>query len=145
MSTAEHTTFSRDDHGNVTITNPYDDCRFQLMQLRSALGIEIRTGLRNSRGSVLAFLATHSVDSEGGQPISSKRTKVGAYEDLDRVCVEQGLDPKPLPASVKGSLAHKASVKALAAHERHLARERAKEAARNPFSGAAFLASIPKV
>lgn len=129
----DQTTFTQDDHGNVMITNPYADCRFQLMQLRSALSIEIRTGMHMSRGSVLAFLWSHSVDSEGGEPITRKRTKVGAYEDLDAVCVTQGLAPKPLPASVKGSKAYKLAAREVAKAERAIARERAQQAGDNPF------------
>ena len=80
----------------MMIDNPYADCRFQLLQLRSGLGLEIKTGMRlSNRGSILTFLQTHSV-SENGEPISTKRTKKGAYLDLDKACVANGLESRPL-------------------------------------------------
>ena len=80
----------------MIIDHPYADCRFQLLQLRSGLSLEIHTGMRlSNRGSILKFLQTHSV-TEDGTPITDKRTKRAAYADVDRACVANGLASRPL-------------------------------------------------
>ena len=80
----------------MMIDSPYADCRFQLLQLRSGLKFEINSGMKlTRRGSILTFLQTHSV-TDDGEPITVKRTKRGAYPDLDAACVANGLDSLPL-------------------------------------------------
>lgn len=107
---SEHTSFTATESGDLIITNPYADCRFQLLQIRSALGIEIRTGMKMSRGgSALQWLRTHGVEDG---PITRKATKIGAYEDLDDLMVRLlGVESRPLPVTIKGSRAAKGAAK----------------------------------
>lgn len=55
---------------------------YNLIQCRSALKLQIRTGLKHSRGSVLAHCQR--------QGWTQKRTMKGAFADLNRLAVEAG-------------------------------------------------------
>jgi hypothetical protein len=63
---------------------------YRLLSLRSMLSIEIVTGLKHSRGSVLAAAQR--------QGLTAKRTKRGAYADIDALVVAKGGRTRPLPA-----------------------------------------------
>jgi hypothetical protein len=56
----------------------------QLMTSRSALGLEIRTGLRHSRGSLIPALRSAGITK------ASNRDKVRAWKDLDAWIVAHG-------------------------------------------------------
>jgi len=61
----------------------------RLLTLRSGLGLEIKTGMKLTRGrSPLAIIQ--------GMGITNKRTKKGAYADLDAHIVSLGGQPRPL-------------------------------------------------
>lgn len=64
-----------------------------LLSFRALLAIEIRTGLKHSRGSVLAAARR--------QGLTTQRTKAGAYADINALIVSKGGPDRPLEARVK--------------------------------------------
>jgi hypothetical protein len=67
----------------VMITGAENIAMVRLLAIRSGLGLEIRTGMKMSRGySPLAIL-----QREG---ITTKKTKRGAWKDLDAYIVANG-------------------------------------------------------
>lgn len=75
--------------GGTMITGAKDIAFVRLLSIRSGLGLEIRTGMKMSRSySPLSIL-----QREG---ITNKRTKRGAYADLDKHIVSLGGESKPL-------------------------------------------------
>ena len=75
----------------IIIDTPEGIAMFQLLQLRSALKLEIRTGMKlSNRGSVLATAQRRG--------LTTKRTKRGAYADIDAAVVAAGGESVPLPA-----------------------------------------------
>jgi hypothetical protein len=56
---------------------------FYWLRLRAALGLEIKTGMKYSKGSILTHL------HEKG--ITNARTKKQAWLDLNAYCMSQGL------------------------------------------------------
>jgi hypothetical protein len=75
------------DNGFVLDT-PDQIAMWRLMSFRSMLQIEIKTGLRHSRGSVLKAAQQ--------QGLTDKRTKIGAYKDIDALIVTAGGKSRPL-------------------------------------------------
>jgi hypothetical protein len=76
--------------GGHMITGERDIAVVRLLALRSALGLEIRTGMqRSSRGRSTLTI----VQSMG---ITNKRTKKGAYQDLNAHIVANGGPDRPL-------------------------------------------------
>jgi hypothetical protein len=72
----------------TTVTGP-DILSLRWMTIRRGLKLEIETGMKMTRGrNMLAIVQ--------GAGITTKRTKRGAYEDLDRWMVAQGFDSVPL-------------------------------------------------
>jgi len=70
------------------VTGP-DIERFRWMTVRRGLKLEIETGMKLSRNANVL-----RVVQQAG--ITTKRTKRGAYADLDAWMVEQGFDSVPL-------------------------------------------------
>ena len=62
---------------------------FHLMQVRGALGLEIKTGMKFSNRGSLITLANQC-------GYSDKRTKKGVYTDLDALITAHGGTPRPL-------------------------------------------------
>lgn len=63
---------------------------FHVMQLRSALGLEIKTGMKfSNRGSLIATAKRCGY--------TSKQTKRGVYIDLNDLIVANGGQDRPLP------------------------------------------------
>lgn len=75
--------------GTIDMTIADNRQMFHLLQCRSALKIEITTGMKMSRGSVLALCNRLGY--------SEKRTKRGAYADLNAKIVALGGQDRPLP------------------------------------------------
>lgn len=73
----------------VDMTNRQTREMVHLLQCRSMLKIEIMTGMSHSRGSVLVLCQRMNW--------TKKRTKRGAYADLDALIVERGGESRPLP------------------------------------------------
>jgi hypothetical protein len=74
---------SENTEGAIVITGAEQIAMARLLAIRSGLGLEIRTGMKmSSRYSPLAIL-----QREG---ITSKRTKKGAWKDLDAYIVAHG-------------------------------------------------------
>jgi hypothetical protein len=65
------------------------------LRLRGALSIEVKTGMKNSRGSTMNYIRSlHYQDKNGNEvPISTKRTKRGVLRDLENFMISQmGMD-----------------------------------------------------
>ena len=58
------------------------DTMTHLLQVRAALGIEIRTGMGHSKGSILALCQRLGY--------TDKRTKKGAWKDVDALITANG-------------------------------------------------------
>lgn len=86
---------SQDQGQGFSLTTPDQIAMFQLLRCRSGLAIEIHTGMKCSQGSMLSYLQRMTV-REDGEPITTKRTKRGAYKDLNALCVELGANDLPL-------------------------------------------------
>ena len=61
---------------------------FQLLRVRSALSIEVKTGMKLSRGSVMKLAKSYCG--------SRKNTKKGVYADYNAYLVSLGFEDKPL-------------------------------------------------
>ena len=72
----------------IIIDTPEGIAMYRLLSFRSMLSIEIKTGMRHSKGSVLAAAQR--------QGLTTKRTKRGAYADIDALIVAAGMESRPL-------------------------------------------------
>jgi hypothetical protein len=77
-----------DNQGPIIIDTPEGIHMWRMLSFRSALSLEIKTGMKFSRGSVLA--------AAQAQGLTTKRTKKGAYADIDAIIVSLGGESKPL-------------------------------------------------
>ena len=86
--------------GTIVIDTPTGIEMASLLALRSALGLEVSTGMHHSRGSILAVAQRRG--------LTVKRTKHGAWQDVDlyirthggpegRLPVRNGVEIKRLP------------------------------------------------
>ena len=76
------------DNDTIIIDTPEGIEMYRLLSFRSMLRIEILTGMRHSKGSVLAAAQR--------QGLTTKRTKRGAHADIDALIVARGMESKPL-------------------------------------------------
>lgn len=81
-----------DDHGNVVVTGEHIHM-VRRMQIASALGLEITTGMKFSRGSMMQMAAR-----ECG---SAKRTKKGVLTDYVKWMHAQYPQYRPAPSVAK--------------------------------------------
>jgi hypothetical protein len=80
--------------GSFTLDQPEQIAMFHVMQLRSALGMEIRTGMKfSNKGSIMKH-AKHC-------GYTDKQTKRGVYADLNKLIVDGGGMDRPLPPDTK--------------------------------------------
>lgn len=70
------------------LTTPAELTAFQVLRVRSMLGLEIKTGMSHSQGSLMNLAKSYC-----GSP---KRTKKGVYADYNAWLVENGFESRPL-------------------------------------------------
>lgn len=80
---------SSNDDGGFAIDRPEQIALFHVMQVRAALGLEIRSGMKFSNKGSLITTANQC-------GYSDKRTKRGVYADLDALIVANGGESRPL-------------------------------------------------
>jgi hypothetical protein len=114
----------------LDMTNQHTRMMYQLLSARAQLSIEINTGLKHSRGSVMARVKSWStLDPETADwavprylPISfGKGTKIGVWEDLDARIVELG-GPAATVAITRKGKTDKINDAAQRRHERRIAK-----------------------
>lgn len=81
------------DDGGITITGEHIEL-FHLMRVASALGLEINTGLKMSRGGSTMSVAAQLCGS-------TKRTKKGVLADLVKFTGERFPEYKPAPSVLR--------------------------------------------
>lgn len=76
--------------GAVVIDTPEGIEMVRLLSFRSAMGLEIKTGMKLSRGRSAFRLAKE-------QGLTTTTSKRKAYGEIDALVVQGGMDSKPLP------------------------------------------------
>lgn len=67
---------------SIILDTPEQIAMFHLLQIRSALALEIRTGMKFGRGSLVTTAQTCGY--------STKRTKRGVYDDVNALILKHG-------------------------------------------------------
>lgn len=85
------------EHGTIAADGPQGVETFRMIAMRSALSLEIRTGMKMSRGASASQIATEQILRPAGLVAPGKRpNKQTVYRLLNDLMVQHGYEDKPL-------------------------------------------------